>query len=138
MRRAFIIIAVLGIIGIAALILLTSNLTRSYGTAQLSPGERGMNDLALTGPYGWYCIKYSKTVTSTEPDAPLGLAGKGYSRCPLFGATLTSSTDYPAQGGLDSIPLDQPTMIYRNDAGTYEVYVLFTQDLSRYERLDEE
>ena len=111
-----------------------SNLIRSSGTAQFSPGPGGGNTLRMAGPYGWYCIEYSRALVSPE-STELAIMSKGITDCPLAGTTEIESNIYPAQGGSDRIPLDEPVMIYQNPAKTYEIYVLITKDRSKYDQL---
>jgi len=126
------------VVGLVLLVLvggfvLASNLTVSVGKATFSAGERDLNKLDINAPYGWYCIDYEKTQTSA--DSPeLHVGGKGISDCSLFGANTRLSTDYP-DSGTTTIPLDQPTMVYQNANKTFEIYVLITQDRSKYEAL---
>src|SRR5687767_13122711 len=104
-----------------------SNLIRSYGTAQFSPGLRGGNTLRMAGPYGWYCIEYSRGLASPD-STELAVMSTGITSCPFAGTTEIESNTYPAQGGSDRIPLEEPVMIYQNPAKTYEIYVLITKD----------
>lgn len=140
MKRRYLII-----VGAIFLILVTlwgvwylsaSNLLRSTGIVKFSAGSKGMNRLEITGPYGWYCMEYTKV--PTQIDSPvLQVAGKGFGNCPLFGADVILSTDYPAIEKTQNIVLDQSTMVYQNSSKTYEIYVWITKDRSNFDRLEE-
>lgn len=113
-----------------------TNLSRAEGKLEFSNSEdKNMNALKITGPYGWYCVTYSKEKFSE--DGPLKLAGLGYSVFPLVGATELRTNYYPNKGSLAHIPLDQPTLFHRNGA-IAEYYILITKDKSKYEALKEE
>jgi hypothetical protein len=103
------------------------------GKATFSAGKRGLNQLDISAPSGWYCIEYTKTQTLAE-STDLHVAGTGISECRLFGLNTILSTDYP-DSGTTQIPLDEPTMVYQNASKSFEIYVLITQDRAKYEAL---
>jgi hypothetical protein len=111
------------------------NMLRSSGKAQFSASEKpGMGRLSLTGPSGWQCIEFEKTRTNAS-STELSVSGIGRGKCPLFGAYVTDSTEFPNQGNAIEVPADQPTRIYQNAKKDFEIYVLVTKDGSVFEKI---
>jgi hypothetical protein len=126
------------ILGSMLLVLLVAhcNLLRSSGKAQFAPsGKPGMGRLSITGPSGWECIQFEKTRTDLSSNE-LGMAGKGRGKCPLFGAFNFDSTSYPTSGKDTELVADQPTLVYQNEAKTFEIYALITKDKEALTKLD--
>ncbi len=136
MKRPPLVVTGLAVIVIAAAIgfVLSSNLLVRVGKAAFSTGERDLNKLEITAPYGWYCIEYEKTMTVPN-SSELHVAGTGISDCPLFGPDTILSNNYPDHGTTE-VPLDQPTRVYQSENQHYEIYVLITKDRTKYEQLD--
>jgi len=111
------------------------NLFRSSGKARFTAADKpGMGRLRVTGPSGWQCIEFEKTVTNADSTV-LQIAGKGRGECPMFGSYNFDSTSYPTQGETKEIPADKPTLVYKNEAGNFEIYVLLTKDKDAFARL---
>ncbi|HEY1012256.1 MAG TPA: hypothetical protein VGE07_06075 [Herpetosiphonaceae bacterium] len=129
-----------GLIAGAALIValllgwMRSNLGRGAGLAQLATGADGRNELLLTGPYGWQCIDYAKSIGLS---GELEIVASGRFECPLFGGGRITSTDYPALSQRIEVPLEQHTRIYQSPDGRFELYVLITEDAGAFARLEE-
>lgn len=133
-------------IGIAVILLMswaiwfvsTSNLLRSTGLVSLSPGSRNLNDMEVTGPYGWYCMRFIKVpgLFPVNGSRPMEVSSKGWSECSLFGANVSHSTYYPAIKQIQEITLDQPTLIYQNPNKTLEIYIWITRDRTNIDRVE--
>lgn len=111
------------------------NLMRSSGKARFSAADKpGMGRLSVTGPSGWQCIEFEKTPAS--PDATeLQISGKGRGDCPLFGSYNFDSTSYPTSGREVEVPADKPTLVYKNESGNFEIYVLISSDKEAFAKL---
>ncbi len=136
-RVIYLIVAVIVVVAIGVIgFLVFSNVRLSAGTAQFSPGSNGLNTLQITGPYGWYCMEYEKIPTDVNSPT-LGLGGRGISACPMFGASINGSTDFPDGRVTQTIPLEQDVMVYQNPNKTFEIYVWVTRDRANFDRLDQ-
>jgi hypothetical protein len=139
MRRPIIpiliVILVVGVIGAGVWTLATSNLLRTTGTVQFSPGTNGLNDMVITGPADALCTQYYLAQTDIDPSAPLRVGGWGVTKCPMYGGTDGSASYYPDTGGFtDNIPLDQPVLVYETGSST-QLYVLITRDRAVFDRI---
>lgn len=125
----------INLIGVIALAFASCNILRSSGKATFAAADKpGMGRLKVTGPSGWQCIEFEKAPIG--PDASqLQIAGKGRGDCPLFGSYNFDSTSYPTQGETKDIPADKPTLVYKNEAGNFEIYVLLTKDKEAFSKI---
>ena len=125
----------ISLIAVPVLLFVSCNLLRSSGKASFTAADKpGMGRLRVTGPAGWQCIEFEKTVTNADSTV-LQIAGKGRGECPMFGSYNFDSTSYPTQGETKEIPADKPTLVYKNEAGNFEIYVLITKDKDAFARL---
>lgn len=125
----------ISLIAVPLLLFTSCNLLRSSGKASFTAADKpGMGRLRVTGPAGWQCIEFEKTVTNPDSTV-LQITGKGRGECPMFGSYDFDSTSYPTQGEAKDIPADKPTLVYKNEAGNFEIYVLLAKDKEAFARL---
>ncbi|MBN8219300.1 MAG: hypothetical protein J0L53_00170 [Spirochaetes bacterium] len=122
-------------IAVPLLLFASCNLLRSSGKASFVAADKpGMGRLKVTGPSGWQCIEFEKAPIGPD-SSQLQIAGKGRGECPLFGSYNFDSTSYPTQGETKDIPADKPTLVYKNEAGNFEIYVLLTKDKEAFSKI---
>lgn len=125
----------ISLIALPLLLFTSCNLLRSSGKASFTAADKpGMGRLRVTGPAGWQCIEFEKTVTNADSTV-LQIAGKGRGECPMFGSYNFDSTSYPASGKEIELQADKQTLVYKNDDGNFEIYVLITKDKDAFAKL---
>lgn len=155
-RPILLLTGLLVVVGAALLFYFTSSLSRTTATVTFSQDkkQKGLNELRVKAPHGYYVIYYNvvpRSLGNERQQKPFAVGGSSMGNRPmgLFGDDALSSNFFPDSGTIDEIPVETHVRIASNlnPAATMEmpederilsrcgIYLIVTKDQSTYQRL---